>query len=222
MAILLVEDERSFAQALKKGLEIEHYSVDVAYDGDEGLRKGTQKDYDIIMLDLMLPKMDGIEVCKELRRRNVQTPIIMITARDRLEDRVEGLDSGADDYLVKPFDFDELLARTRSLLRRKKTTAPVVLKIADLELNPATHEVKRAGKIISITPKEYELLDYLMRYPNRAITRQQLLEHIWQSETDKSGNTVDVHIRYLRRKIDDGYDKKLIHTVRGAGYKIKD
>ena len=220
MKILLIEDEHKLVTALKKSLEIERYIVDVAYDGEEGLRKGLQKDYDLIILDLMLPKKDGVDVCKGLRKQQVQSPIIMLTARDKVGDRVLGLDSGADDYLTKPFDFEELLARIRSLLRRKKTTKIVKLKIADLELDPSTHEVKRGGKMIHLTPKEYSLLEYLIRYPNQVLTRTQLLEHIWGSDLDSKSKLVNVHIRYLRRKIDDGYNKKLIHTVRKVGYKI--
>jgi len=157
MIILLIEDEHKLVQVLKKGLEIEHYVVDVAYDGEEGFRKGLKNDYDVIILDLMLPKKEGVSVCQELRDRKIHTPIIMLTALDRMEDRVNGLDSGADDYLVKPFEFDELLARIRALLRRKKTSEPVKLKVDDLVLDPATREVKRAEKLILLTPKEYAL-----------------------------------------------------------------
>jgi len=222
MTILLIEDEYKLVKALKRGLEIEGYAVDAAYDGEEGIRKGLQNDYDVIILDLMLPKKDGIDVCGELRQKQVHTPILILTARDAKEDRVKGLDNGADDYLTKPFEFDELLARIRALLRRKKTMEPTKLTVADVVLDPATHEVRRAGKLISLKPKEYGLLDYLMRYPNRALTREQLLEHIWGPDFSPKGNYLDVHIRYLRRKIDEGYAKKLIYTVRGTGYKIKE
>ena len=221
MIILLIEDEYKLGKALKKGLKLERYTVDVAYDGEEGLRKGAQKDYDVIVLDLMLPKKDGIEVCKALRRKHVHSPILMLTARDRVEDRIEGLDSGADDYLVKPFEFSELLARIRALLRRRKTTEQTKLKIGDLVLDPASHQVKRGGEVIYLNPKEYSLLDYFMRYPNLVLTREQLLEHIWGPDFSPKGNYLDVHIRYLRRKIDaKSHKKKLIHTVRGVGYKI--
>jgi len=222
MTILLVEDEYKLARAVKKGLEIERYVVDVAYDGEEGLRKGLKNDYDVILLDLMLPKKDGMDVCQQLRKKKIQVPIIVLTARDKIADRIRGLDIGADDYLTKPFDFDELLARIRSVLRRKKTTEPVRLKVDNLVLDPATHEVKRAGKVIPLSHKEYSLLDYLMRHPNKVLTRKQLFEHIWPLGAEAKGNSVDVYIRYLRRKVDEEYDKKLIYTVHGTGYKIKE
>lgn len=220
MVVLLIEDERKLTSVIKKSLEIEGYATDVAYDGEEGLLKGLKKDYDVILLDLMLPKKDGIEVCKELRRRQVQAPILILTARDKIEDRVRGLDSGADDYLVKPFDFDELLARMRSLQRRRRTVEPTKLVIADLELDPATHEVRRRGKLIELTHREYNLLDYLMRYPGQALTRNQLIEHVWGSGQSLEGNLLDVYIRYLRQKIDTDHERKLVQTVRGVGYKI--
>jgi len=221
MKILLIEDEHKLVTILKKNLEVERYSVDVAYDGEEGLRKGLKKKYDLIILDLMLPKKDGVDVCRELRHRKIQSPIIMLTARDAIGDRIQGLDSGADDYLTKPFDFGELLARMRSLLRRKKTTHLAKLKVANLELDPTTHEVRRGGKIIHLTHKEYTLLEYLMLHPNQVLSRAQLAKHAWKSKISPMSSLVKVYIRYLRRKIDDDYDKKLVHTIRGAGYKIK-
>ena len=221
MVILFIEDERKLVSAVKKNLEIEGYIVDVAYNGEAGLRKGLQKEYDLIILDLMLPKKDGISVCRELRKRQVHTPVIMLTARDGIGDRIQGLDSGADDYLVKPFDFGELLARIRSLLRRKSVAKSSKLKVASLELDPVTHEVRRAGKLIPLTHTEYNFLEYLMRYPNQVLTRTKLMEHIWKYGYSSKSNSVDVYIRFLRRKIDDGNTKKMIRTVRGTGYKIK-
>ena len=219
MTILLIEDEYKLVKVLKKGLSLECYAVDVAYDGEEGLQKGLRKDYDVIVLDLMLPKKDGIEVCKTLRRKHVLSPILMLTARDRVEDRVEGLDSGADDYLVKPFDFSELLARIRALLRRRKTTEQTKLKVGDLVLDPASHQVKKGGKLIRLSPKEYSLLDYLMRYPGRILSKNQLIEHVWGPDVEHSGNQLAVYIRYLRRKV-NSRQKEAIQTVRGVGYKI--
>jgi len=220
MTILIIEDEYKLSSILKKGLETEHYVVGVAHDGEEGLHKALKNEYDLIILDLMLPKMDGFSVCQELRRCQVNTPVLILTARDSVEDRVRGLDIGADDYLVKPFEFDELLARIRSLLRRQKTTKLPQLKVADLVLDPASHEVKRAGRLIRLTAKEYILLDYLMRYPNQVLTRSQLIEHVWGPEVGSEGNQLDIYIWYLRHKIDSEYQKKLIQTVRGTGYKI--
>jgi len=219
MTILLIEDEYKFARVIKKGLEIERYTVDVAYDGEEGLRRGLKNEYDVILLDLMLPKKDGMDVCRELRNRKIQAPIIMLTARDKVEDRIQGLDVGADDYLVKPFDFSELLARIRALLRRRKTTEQTKLKVGDLVLDPASHQVKRSGKMIRLNPKEYSLLDYLMRYPDRILSKDQLIEHVWGPDVEHSGNQLAVYIRYLRRKV-NSRQKEAIQTVRGVGYKI--
>lgn len=219
MTILLIEDEYKLVKALQKGFRLERYAVDVAYDGEEGLRKGMQKDYDVIVLDLMLPKKDGIEVCRALRRKHVHSPILMLTARDGLKDRIEGLDSGADDYLAKPFDFSELLARIRALLRRRKTTEQTKLKIGDLVLDPANHQVKRGGKLIRLSPKEYGLLDYLMRYPDQILSKDQLIEHVWGPDVKHTGNELAVYIRYLRRKV-NSRQKERIQTVRGVGYKI--
>ncbi len=221
MTLLIIEDNLKLARNLKKSFEIEKYIVDVAHDGESGLQKAIKHDYDAVILDLMLPKKDGFEVCKEIRKRQIQIPIIMLTALDSMGDRIRGLDSGSDDYLIKPFSFEELHARIRSLLRRGKTVSAVILKAGDLSLDPSTHEVRREGQIIPLTPKEYGLLDYFLRYPNMVLTRSQLVEHIWGPDHQPTGNELDVHIRYLRRKIDDNFKKKLIQTVKKIGYKIQ-
>ena len=222
MYILVVEDEKKVAGFLKKGLQEEHYTVDVAYNGEESLLLTEVNHYDLIILDIMLPKKDGMMVLKELRSKKISTPILMLTAKDSLEDKVHGLDSGADDYLTKPFAFAELLARIRSLLRRgtpKKTTE---LTADDLILDPVTHEVQRSGKIIELTNKEYALLEYFLHNKGRVLTRSLISENIWGYQFDTETNVVDVYVNYLRSKIDHGYDKKLIHTVRGVGYMLKE
>jgi len=222
MTILVVEDEIKITRFIKKGLEMEHYTVDVAYDGKEGLEKAEVNSYDLIILDIMLPKMDGVEVCKKLRESKVETPIIMLTARDTVDDRVRGLDAGADDYLVKPFAFGELVARIRALLRREKTIKTTKLQVGDLVLDPATHEVFRGGKEVQLSSKEYRLLDYMMRRPGLVCTRTMIGEHIWGYNFTDDSNVIDVYISYLRRKIDSGFKGRLIHTVRDVGYKIQD
>jgi DNA-binding response OmpR family regulator len=219
MHILLVEDDVKFAKNLRTALEIEGYKVDVASDGMRGLARGLRPTYDLIIMDRMLPKKDGVSVVAELRNQNIQIPIIILTARGELEDRVSGLDSGADDYLVKPFGFEELFARLRSLLRRKKTTEQPLLRAQDLEVDPASREVRRAGSLVQLSPKEYRLLLYLLRNRHKVITRGELTRLLWKVRP--TGNQLDVHIRYLRRKIDDGQAKKIIYTVKGVGYKIK-
>lgn len=221
MTILVVEDEHKITRFIQRGLEMEHFTVDVAYDGEEALNKIEVNGYDLIILDLMLPKKDGIEVCKEIRTKKIDTPIIMLTARDTIEDRIRGLDEGADDYVVKPFAFGELLARIRALLRREKTVKRSQLKIADLVLDPATHEVTRADKPIQLTSKEYRLLDYLMRRPGQVCTRTMIGEHIWGYNFIDNSNVIDVTISNLRKKIDGGQNLRLIQTVRDVGYKIK-
>ncbi|MFH1522510.1 MAG: response regulator transcription factor [Patescibacteria group bacterium] len=222
MTILVVEDEIKITRFIKKGLEMEHYTIDAAYDGQEALDKAEINDYDLIILDIMLPKIDGIEVCKKLREKKIDTPIIMLTARDTVEDRVKGLDAGADDYLIKPFAFGELIARIRALLRREKTVKSTKLKIGDLTLNPATHEVYRGEKEIPLSSKEYRLLDYMMRRPSHVCTRTMIGEHIWGYNFTDDSNVIDVYISYLRRKIDKGFNNRLIHTVRDVGYKVQD
>lgn len=220
MTILVVEDEKKIIRFIKKGLEMEHYTVDVAYDGEEALRLAEVNGYDVIVLDLMLPKMDGIEVCKKIREMGVETPIIMLTARDTIEDRIMGLDAGADDYLVKPFAFGELLARVRALLRREKTVQRTKLQVGDLMLDPVTHEVFRGERLVELTSKEYRLLDYLMRRPGQVCTRTMIGEHIWGYDFSDDSNVIDVYISYLRKKIDAGFKEKLLHTVRDVGYKL--
>lgn len=220
MRILLVEDNRRLSDSLRLTLQDDGYAVDAAYDGLEGEDLARMTPYDVIILDLMLPEKDGLEVCRTLRNQRVRTPILMLTARDALEDRVGGLDSGADDYLVKPFEIDELRARVRALLRRQSESKSPLLSIADLELDPATHEVRRAGHMIDLTAKEFSLLEYLMRHPNRLVTREMVQEHLWDYDHALGSNVIDVYIRRLRSKIDDPSPVKLIETVRGVGYRV--
>ncbi|MBU1062290.1 MAG: response regulator transcription factor [Candidatus Omnitrophica bacterium] len=222
MRILLVEDEKKIANFIERGLKEEHYIVDVAYDGEKGLFLAEINAYDLIILDIMLPIKDGLSICKELRRKKMDTPILMLTARDRVEDKVLGLDLGADDYLAKPFAFEELLARVRALLRRKETNKGAILKISDLELDQLTHKVRRAGKEISLTSKEYALLEYLMLNADQVVTRTMISEHVWNEDFDSFTNVIDVYIKYLRNKIDKDFEKQLIHTIRGTGYILKE
>jgi DNA-binding response OmpR family regulator len=221
MRILVVEDEHRIASFLKRGLEQERYGVDVCYDGIEAAAKACDSTYDVILLDVLLPGKDGFAVCRELREAGVRTPILMLTARDAVSDRVRGLDCGADDYLTKPFSFDELAARVRSLLRRTGAERKPQLVAGDLVLDPATHEVSRAGRPVELTSREYKLLVFLMRRAGQALSRTTILEHVWGYDFTPETNVVDVYIRYLRSKIDEGFDKPLIHTVRGVGYKLK-
>ncbi len=223
MRILVVEDEPKIAQAVKKGLELKGYAVDMVHDGDSGLSYGMDPDYDLIVLDRMLPgSVDGVEICKKIREAGVQTPIIMLTARGTIGDRVEGLNGGADDYLVKPFSFDELNARVRALLRRPPVTVGSVLKIDDLSLNPQTFEVKRGEDVIHLSSKEFSLLEYLMHHPGQIVNKDMIVSHVWDEESDILPNTIEVYIGYLRNKIDRPYPDKtdLIKTQRGFGYKI--
>jgi len=222
MRVLLVEDESRIADFIRKGLSECGYAVDVAHDGEEALDWADVAEFDIVVLDVMLPVRDGIEVCRELRGRGVQTPVLMLTARDAIEDRVRGLDSGADDYLVKPFAFAELLARLRALARRERSALGARLQLADLVLDTTTREVFRQGRAIGLTSKEYALLEYLMRHPNQVLTRTMIAEHVWNYDFDNATNVIDVHIRNLRRKMDDSFPDKLIHTIRGAGYRISE
>ena len=220
MRVLVVEDEQRIADFIRKGLSEQGYAVDIAYDGDEALHWVDVAEFDVIVLDVMLPVRDGIEVCRTLRERGLRTPILMLTARDAIEDRVRGLDSGADDYLVKPFAFAELMARLRALTRREPAAKGTVLQVGDLGLDTSTREVSREGEHVELTTKEYALLEYLMRHPNQVLTRTMIAEHVWNYDFDNATNVIDVHIRNLRRKIDDPFPTKLIHTVRGAGYRI--
>ena len=222
MRILVVEDEHKIANSIKRGFEQETWATDVAYDGEEGYDMASSEEYDVIVLDLMVPKMDGMEICKKLRIEENHTPILMLTARGELSDKVEGLNSGADDYLVKPFEVDELRARIRALLRRESSGKSGLLSIADLELDPATHIVRRAGQPIELTAKEFSLLEYMMRHPNHLITREMAEEHLWSYDHIIASNVVDVYIRRLRRKIDDPSTVKLLETMRGAGYRIRE
>jgi len=220
MRILIVEDERRIAAFIKQGLEEENYAVDVAYDGVEALDWAAAVDYQLILLDVLLPRKDGIEVCRELRAQGSGVPILMLTARDAVEDRVHGLDSGADDYLVKPFAFQELLARMRALLRRRGEPKTARLQVGDLILDTLSRQASRGGRIAELSAREYALLEFLMRHPGQVLGRTQIMDHVWGYDFVAASNVVDVYIGYLRRKIDDGFERKLIHTVRGAGYKI--
>jgi heavy metal response regulator len=220
MRILLVEDERKIADFIHRGLSEEGHAVDVTHDGDEALDWAGVATIDVIILDVMLPSRDGFEVCRTLRQRGLHTPILMLTAKDAVDDRVRGLDSGADDYLVKPFAFAELLARLRALSRREPQAKKTLLQVGDLTLNTATREVRRQGKTVELTAKEHSLLEYLMRHPDQVLTRSMIAEHVWNYDFDNATNVIDVHIRNLRRKIDDTAAMKLIQTVRGTGYRI--
>lgn len=221
MPILIVEDERKLADILKRALKAERYSVDVAFDGKEGLRKAMKHTYSLIILDIMLPKKDGFVVCNELRAHQIHTPIIMLTARGSMEDKVIGLDAGADDYLIKPFGVKELLARIRAVLRRRKTTDSNVLTFADLMMDKKKHEVSRAGTLVPLTPKEYKLLDVLLSNQGEAIPRQKLIVHAWGPTFQETHNELNVHINYLRTKISKPNKKPLIHTIRGVGFVMK-
>ncbi len=218
MRILLVEDNRRLNTSLRQSLVEEGYAVDAAFDGQEGEELALMAPYDVIVLDLMLPVKDGLEVCRSLRLQHITTPILMLTARDTIDDRVHGLDSGADEYLVKPFAISELRARLRALLRRDSGDKSGQLRVADLVLDPATHAVTRRGQAISLTAKEFALLEYLMRNPGRVISREAIENHVWDYDFASGSNVVDVYIRRLRRKIDDPFEVKLFETIRGAGY----
>lgn len=222
MRILLVEDEKKIASFIERGLKEERYVIDVADEGEKSLFLAEVNNYDLIILDIMLPGRDGISICKEIRHKNIDVPIIMLTARDRIGDKILGLDSGADDYLTKPFAFDELLARIRALLRRKRADKVTTLKVDDLELDQVTHNIKRAGKEITLTSKEYALLEYFMFNSGQVITRTMISEHVWNEDFDSFTNVIDVYINYLRNKIDKGFKKHLIHTIRGVGYVLKE
>jgi heavy metal response regulator len=220
MRVLVVEDEKKIAEFVRKGLTEQGYAVDLAFDGEEALAWPAVAEFDVIILDVMLPQRDGLDVCRTLRQRGLKTPILMLTARDAIDDRVTGLDSGADDYLVKPFAFAELLARLRAVSRRQPAVLDAELRVADLEVDTSTRTASRAGHEIELTTKEYTILEYLMRNRDRVMTRTMIAEHVWNYDFDNASNVIDVHIRNLRRKIDDGFQTKLIRTVRGAGYRI--
>jgi heavy metal response regulator len=222
MKILVVEDEKKVASFIKRGLEEEKYEVDVAYDGEDGLQKALDGSYGLIILDVMLPKKDGLAVIKELRMKKLPTPVLMLTAKDTVDDIVAGLNSGSDDYLTKPFAFAELLARVRALLRRSEQERGAEIRFADLRLDPVTHKVWRKDKEIDLTAKEYSLLEFFMRNPNQVLTRTTIAENVWDYIFDSFTNIIDVYVNYLRKKIDRDADKKLIHTVRGVGYILKE
>lgn len=221
MRLLVVEDEKKVASFLKKGLEEEYYAVDVAYDGEQALYMIELNDYDLVLLDIMLPRIDGMAVLRRIRENSNFVPILMVTAKDSVDNIVEGLDAGCDDYLTKPFAFGELLARIRALLRRDKEAKTPILEVGDLRLSPLTHEVTRCDRNIDLTAKEYALLEYFMRNPNRVLTRTMISEHVWDYHFDSDTNVVDVYVNFLRKKIDRDFDIKLIHTIRGVGYMIK-
>lgn len=220
MRILLVEDEKNVATFIKKGLEEEFYTVDVAEKGSDGYDMATSSTYDLIILDRMLPEIDGIELCKRLRTKRSKTPILMLTALDSVRNKVEGLESGADDYLTKPFAFSEMLARIKVLMRRVSDYVSE-LSLGDLRMDLLSRRVFRGDKEITLTPKEFSLLDYLLRNKGRVLSRTQIIDNIWGYNFDPNTNVVDVHIKFLREKIDKDFDKKLIHTVRGAGYVLR-
>jgi two-component system OmpR family response regulator len=218
MRILVVEDEPKMAGLLKRGLEQEGYSTDVSLDGVDGLHLATENDYDAVVLDVMLPSLDGVEVCRRMRERGRWAPVLMLTAREGIADRVTGLDAGADDYLTKPFSFEELIARLRALLRRGARERPSILTVGPIEMNPATRRVERSGAPIVLSPKEYSLLEYFMRHSDEVLSRTRILEHVWDYNYDGGSNVVDVYVGYLRKKIDSPFRSKLFRTVRGAGY----
>lgn len=222
MKVLIIEDEHKIANSIKKGLGQEGYAVDTAYDGTEGYDLASTEIYDVIVLDLMLPGMDGITINKKLREENIHTPILILTAKGQVDEKVDGLNAGADDYLVKPFAFAELLARIKALARRPKKSLSLVLKVEDLTLNTLSYEVKRTDKKINLSKKEYSLLEFLMRHPNRILSKDQITNSVWSYDADILPNTVEVYIGYLRNKVDKPFPKSppLIQTVRGFGYKI--
>lgn len=219
----MVEDEHKIAQAIKKGLEQESYAVDLAFDGEAGYDLAATEDYDAIILDLLLPKIDGITICRRLREKNRHTPILILTAKGQLADKVKGLNAGADDYLTKPFAFEEILARIKALIRRPRLSTGTVLRVEDLSLDTLSYQVKRADKQIRLSNKEFALLEYLLHHPNQVLTKDRIVAHVWNYDADILPNTVEVYIGYLRNKIDRSFPKKraLIQTVRGFGYRIE-
>jgi DNA-binding response OmpR family regulator len=222
MRILIAEDDEALARFVRQGLETEHYTVDVIGDGEQARTAAIEGDYDVVVLDLNLPTLDGVSVLRHLRLKKPSQPVLVLTQRARVEDRVQCLDTGADDYLAKPFSFNELTARIRALLRRSHLPSESVLTVADLKLDRVQHVVERAGRRIDLTAKEFSLLEYLMRHAGRDVTRSMIIEHVWNLTFDTTTNVVDVYINYLRRKIDDGFPNKLIHTVRGVGYGLNE
>ena len=220
MRILVVEDEIKMARALRRGLEREGYAVDTASDGEEGLFRATEDEYDAVVLDVMLPGRDGFAVCESMRTRGRWVPVLMLTARDGVEDRIRGLDVGADDYLVKPFAFGELLARLRALIRRGPDERPSILEVGDVTLDPAAHTMNRAGRAVFLSPREFALLEYLMRHPGEVVSRTRILEHVWDYNYDGASNVVDVYIGYLRKKLELPFGRPFLRTIRGVGYAL--
>lgn len=222
MRLLVIEDEKSLLKIIAKRLKEEGYSVDAVTNGRDGENYIYSTDYDCIILDIMIPIVDGLTLLRRIREKKISAPVLLLTARDSIEDRVVGLDTGADDYLIKPFSFDELLARVRALLRRQKEKRDIVLSVSDLRLDTVTREVKRGDRSIELTSKEYSILEYFLKNKNRVLTKSQIAEHVWNYDFDYNSNIVEVYIRYLRRKIDEGFENKLIHTIRGGGYVLRD
>jgi len=220
LRVLLIEDESGMVQFIQQGLQEQGFSIDTAQDGETGLETALLSEYDVLVLDIMLPRMDGLQVLEELRDRGVKTPVLLLTARSEIEDRVRGLDQGADDYLVKPFAFSELLARLRALIRRPPLQSNPILELGDLTLDVASHTVQRDGRLIALSPREFALLELLLRHPKQVLSRTQIAERVWNLDYYTGTNVVDVYIGYLRRKIDRGFDYPLIHTVRGIGYRL--
>lgn len=222
MRILLVEDEKKLSAVIKRGLKEVHYAVDHADNGDEALFLAETNPYDLIILDIMLPGKDGIYICRHLRKNKNDTPILMLTARDNVDDKISGLDSGADDYLTKPFSFPEFLAHVRALLRRKNTEKSTRLKVADLDLDQVTRKVYRGSKEIVLTPTEYSLLEYFMLNVGQVLTRTMIYEHVWSNDFDGFSNVINIYVNYLKKKIDHGHEKQLFHSLRGVGYILKE
>jgi heavy metal response regulator len=222
MHILVIEDQKKVASFIQRGLEAEHYTIELVYDGEVGLKRLLDGHYDLVILDVMLPKRDGLAVLEEARKHKVKIPILLLTARDTVADKVAGLDRGADDYLTKPFAFEELLARVRALLRRGAPESTPVLMVADLQLDPVSRQVMRAGQRIELTAKEFTLLEYFLRSRGRVLSRTLIAQHVWGVDFDTFTNVIDVYVNYLRKKIDTDFDRKLLHTVRGVGYVLKE
>jgi DNA-binding response OmpR family regulator len=220
MRVLVIEDEPGIVQFVCQGLREAGYAVDIAFNGEEGLNYALAAEYDVIVLDILLPKINGLQLLEKLRSRGIKAPVLLLTALDAVEDRVKGLNTGADDYLVKPFAFSELLARIRALLRRPPLQADTVLRVGDLEMDTARREVRRAGRLIELSQREFALLEYLMRHPAQVLTRTQIAEHIWNFDFFNESNVVDVYIGYLRRKLDRGFNRSVIQTLRGVGYRL--
>lgn len=220
MKLLIVEDEHKIANSIKQGLEQENFVIDIVYDGVTGFDLAMSEEYDLLILDRLLPGIEGVEIVKKIRKENIHTPILLLTAKGQIDDRVEGLDAGADDYLTKPFAFTELLARVRALTRRPKTKIVSTLEVADLTLDTTTYHVARGKKSIQLSSKEFSLLEFLMRHPKQIVKKEQIIKQVWDYDADVLPNSVEVYIKHLRDKIDKGFDKKLIHTIRGFGYQL--